>query len=556
MKPDSVLRGIGVSPGIAFGQASLFDKHPQGKTGGAVRPASALDSAIAAVRAAKDRIQAAAAEARERDAAEEAAILEAQALILEDPDLLADLVRLAASGEMNADDAVRTCFNKYAAILSGQEDGYMRERAADIRGLARMVLASLESETTVCSLNGIVIARELGPADTAGAKKDTIDGFVLAHGGATSHAAIMARSMGIPMVAGIGSGVENIREGDSIIVDGNDGAVVICPSQSTITAFREKRTHYLRLLEGRESLRRRPSETQDGRVIELWANIGKPEEATQALKAGAAGIGLFRTEFLYMRQNTLPGEEEQMTAYAETLRAMDGRPVVVRTLDIGGDKKLAALPLPEESNPFLGVRGTRLCMEHRDVFRAQLRALLRASVHGQLWIMLPMIATLDEFSEAKRFVNDVRRELRAESLEVSPSVKLGVMIEVPAAAICADRLAAEADFFSIGSNDLIQYAMAADRQSERVRYLYQPCHEAIRRLIEMTVNAGRRAGIPVSLCGEMAGDPACTQMLVGLGLEKLSMVSRSILPVKEQVLMSNYEHLKAEWGRQSDQMSR
>ncbi len=362
-----------------------------------------------------------------------------------------------------------------------------------------------------------------------------IAAIVTEKGGRTSHTSVLARSLGIPAVAGISGIGQKARNGDAIIVDADEGRVILHPSPAIQTDYNGKIGQALAARESLRQLISQPAVTLDGRPVELWANIGGAEEIQEVLAQGAQGVGLFRTEFLYMNGDSLPAEEEQEDAYRRILSAMQGKPVVIRTLDIGADKRLPYFPLGAEDNPALGCRAIRLCLKEQDIFRIQLRALLKASVAGNLWIMFPMIATLGELQQAKNLLERVRRELAIANIPVSRAIKVGMMVEVPAAAMNADLLAAQVDFFSIGTNDLIQYLFAADRQNRDVDYLYQPLNRAVVRLISQVVESGHARGIPVGLCGEMAGDPQMTEVLVGLGLDELSMASGRILPVKKML---------------------
>jgi len=423
----------------------------------------------------------------------------------------------------------------------------MKERAADIKDVTKRVLAHLLGvkipNPGLIAEEVIIIAEDLTPSDTAQLNKDFVKGFTTDIGGRTSHSAIMARSMEIPAVVGTKGASTTIQNGDLIIVDGLNGEVHIQPTPEIVKKYKE--IH--RNLEMQKSewalLKNEATITSDGKHVELAANIGSPQDIEGVLANGGEGVGLYRTEFLYMERNELPTEEEQYEAYKRVLESMDGKPVVVRTLDIGGDKQLPYLNMPLEMNPFLGFRAIRLCLEEQDLFRTQLRALLRASSYGNLKIMFPMIATLDEFRSAKALLMEEKQALVESGTAVSDEIEIGIMVEIPSTAILADQFAKEVDFFSIGTNDLIQYTMAADRMNERVSYLYQPYNPAILRLVKMVIDASHQEGKWTGMCGEMAGDEIAIPLLLGLGLDEFSMSASSILKARNQIKQLNQEEL-------------
>jgi phosphotransferase system enzyme I (PtsI) len=384
----------------------------------------------------------------------------------------------------------------------------------------------------------------LTPSDTAQLNKRFTKGFATAIGGRTSHSAIMARSLEIPAVVGIQGLLDNVNHGDFIVLDALDGIVIVNPTQQEIIDYRKKADAFHELKMSLKVLKDADSVTTDGHHVELVGNIGKPNDAESVLNNGGEGVGLYRTEFLYMDAQSLPTEEEQYVAYKIVLEKMGKRPVVIRTLDIGGDKELAYLPFPKEMNPFLGYRAIRLCLDRKDIFKTQVRALLRASVYGNLCIMFPMIATLDEFREAKTFVLDEKAVLLSEGIAVSNDFQIGMMVEIPAAAVLADQFAKESDFLSIGTNDLIQYSMAADRMSEKVAYLYQPYNPSLLRLIKMTIDGAHAQGKWVGMCGEMAGEELAVPVLLGLGLDEFSMSASSILQARKMVRSLSYAEMK------------
>lgn len=534
------LKGIGASPGLAIAPAVILRSEtyvPERRP--AEQPEQEVQRFRDAVREAREEIARIRAAAEEKLGPEKAEIFEGHLLILEDPDLI-DVVEDTIRAEaVNAEYALHQVSRSFIEALEQMEDERLRERAADVRDVCGRVMDRLRGvsggDLSRLMDECILIAEDLTPSDTAQLNLEAVRGFVTEIGGRTSHSAIMARSLDIPAIVGVGPELRRIQAGATIVLDASEGVVLVDPDPAELALFREKKAKYDRRKAELAQWVNRPTVSADGHRVELAANIGKLEDVQKALDNGAEGIGLFRTEFLYMGRSELPTEEEQFNSYRYVLEKMAGRPVVIRTLDIGGDKELPYLNLPRESNPFLGQRALRLCLERQDVFRTQLRALLRASRYGNLKIMFPMVAVLDEWLEAKRILEEEKQRLIASGEEVAGSLEVGMMIEVPSAAISADIFAKEVDFFSIGTNDLIQYTMAADRMNETVSYLYQPCHPSILRLIRHVVEAARREGKWVGVCGEMAGDLTAIPLLLGLGVRELSMSAGAILPARELI---------------------
>ncbi|QQK80977.1 phosphoenolpyruvate--protein phosphotransferase [Salicibibacter cibi] len=467
---------------------------------------------------------------------ENAEIFSAHLLVLEDPELIYAVESKIKNDGVNASYALQEVSAMYIQMFEDMDNAYMRERAADIRDVSQRVLLHLAGveNTSLAAIDKevIIISHDLTPSDTAQLDRQYTLGFVTNIGGRTSHSAIMARSLEIPAVVGTQNITSIIQNGDLLIVDGAHGEVVVNPDESTLNIYRERQQKLAADKAEQKKLVSEPSITADGKRVELAANIGTPDDMRGVLENGAEGIGLYRTEFLYMGRDSFPGEEEQFEAYRTVVEQMDGAPIVIRTLDIGGDKKLPYLDLPEELNPFLGFRALRLCLEKTDMFRTQLRALLRASHYGNLKIMFPMVATLEEFRAAKGLVEEEKKRLNAEGVSFDSQVSVGIMVEIPSTAVAAASFAKEVDFFSIGTNDLVQYTLAADRMSERVSHLYQPYHPAVLRLIKNVIDASHIEGKWTGMCGEMAGEETALPLLLGMGLDEFSMSATSILPAR------------------------
>ena len=470
---------------------------------------------------------------------DEAAIFNAHLLVLSDPELLGPITERIKTENVNAEFALQETSTMFIHLFESMDNEYMKERAADIRDVTKRLLShllgvSIQSPSMI-SEEVIIIAEDLTPSDTVQLNPKFVKGFVTDIGGRTSHSAILARTLEIPAVVGAKTVMSIINNHTIVIVDGIDGEIIVNPDHDTITYYEQKQAAFERQKSEWASLVNEPSITLDGHQVELGANIGTPNDVSGVLQNGGEAIGLYRTEFLYMGRNQFPTEEEQVEAYASVLKQMNGKPTVVRTLDIGGDKELPYLQLPNEMNPFLGLRAIRLCLEMEDMFRTQLRALLRASVHGNLKIMFPMIATIEEFRQAKSLFIEEKSKLKNEGIPVNESIEVGIMVEIPSTAVMADIFAKEVDFFSIGTNDLIQYTMAADRMNERISYLYQPFNPAILRLVKNVIDAAHKEGKWTGMCGEMAGDEIAIPILLGLGLDEFSMSASTILKARSQI---------------------
>ncbi|WP_277587519.1 phosphoenolpyruvate--protein phosphotransferase [Psychrobacillus antarcticus] len=534
------LKGIAASSGIAIGKAFLMTEPDLTVTKSTIsNKEEEITRFHEAVNAAKIELQKIRDRAEIDLGSENAAIFDAHLLVLSDPELLGSVEGKISDESVNAESALQETADTLIVMFEQLDNEYMRERAADIRDVTKRVIAILLGidipNIGLIDEEVIIISKDLAPSDTAQLNRAFAKGFSTDMGGRTSHSAIMARSLEIPAVVGTKNATSAIKQGDLIIVDGDNGEVIINPSDDVIESYVGKRNEQevekkeLSLLKNKQTI------TLDGIQVEVAANIGTPKDVESVLGNGGEGIGLYRTEFLYMERDSLPTEEEQFRAYKQVLEQMAEKPVVVRTLDIGGDKQLPYLNLPEEMNPFLGFRAIRLCLEEQTIFRTQLRALLRASKFGNLKIMFPMIATLEEFREAKKLLLEEKEKLQQEGALVSDQIEIGIMVEIPSTAILADQFAKEVDFFSIGTNDLIQYTMAADRMNESVAYLYQPYHPAILRLVKMVIDAAHANGKWTGMCGEMAGDSVAIPLLIGLGLDEFSMSAPSMLRARNQI---------------------
>lgn len=530
--------GIAASDGVAIAKAYLLTepdltfKKVEGQDPKA--EGKRLDEALAKT---QDQIKVIRDTAAESLGEEEAKVFDAHLMVASDPELIGQIKTTIDSEKVNAESALKEVTDTFISMFEAMTDNhYMQERAADIRDVTKRILANLlgvelPSPATIKE-EVVVVANDLTPSDTAQLNRKYVRGFVTNIGGRTSHSAIMARSLEIPAIVGTKTITDNVEKGDLVIIDGLDGEVIVDPDEKTVESFKAKGEAFHKQQIEWAKLVDAKTETKDGVHFELAANIGTPKDLDGVLKNGAEAVGLYRTEFLYMDSENFPTEDEQYDAYKAVLEGMNGKPVVVRTMDIGGDKELPYLKLPKEMNPFLGYRAIRICLNDEGMFRTQLRALLRASVHGQLRIMFPMIATLDEFRQAKKILLEEKAKLKDEGIEVADGIQVGIMIEIPAAAVLAHQFAKEVDFFSIGTNDLIQYTMAADRMNQQVSYLYQPYNPAILTLIKHVIDSAHAEGKWTGMCGEMAGDQIAVPLLVGLGLDEFSMSASSVLKTR------------------------
>lgn len=535
-----MLKGIAASDGVAVAKAYLLVQPDLSFSKVSVEDTAAeearLDDALAKSTAELQQIRDKAAQTLGEA---EAQVFDAHLMVLSDPEMIGQIKQNVTDNKVNAEAALKEVSDMYIGMFEAMDDNaYMQERAADIKDVAKRILAHLLNVTlpnpSMINEEVVVVAHDLTPSDTAQLDRNFVKAFVTDIGGRTSHSAIMARSLEIPAIVGTMEITAKVKAGDILAVNGIIGDVIVNPTDDQAAEFVEAGKAYAEQKAEWEKLKDAETVTADGKHFELAANIGTPKDLEGVHNNGAEAVGLYRTEFLYMDSPDFPTEEDQYKAYKAVLEGMAGKPVVVRTMDIGGDKELPYLKLPHEMNPFLGYRALRISLSELgdDMFRTQLRALLRASAHGNLRIMFPMVATLKEFRTAKKMYEEERQKLIDEGVEVSNEIQVGIMIEIPAAAVLADKFAKEVDFFSIGTNDLIQYTMAADRMNERVSYLYQPYNPSILRLIKNVIDSAHAEGKWAGMCGEMAGDQTAVPLLVGMGLDEFSMSATSVLKTR------------------------
>lgn len=545
-----MLKGIAASDGIAAAKAYMLVQPDLSFSETSIDdPEAEIKRLDDAVEASKSELELIKQKATENLGEEEAQVFEAHLTILADPELLGQIKDKIKNDKVNAEAALKSVTDMFIEMFEAMTDNaYMQERAGDIRDVTKRIMSHLLGVTlpnpALIQEEVVIVAHDLTPSDTAQLDRNYVKGFITDIGGRTSHSAIMSRTLEIPAVVGSGSATTDIQEGEMVIIDGINGDALVDPTNAELADYKQKAAEFAAQKEEWARLKDAKSVSADGKEVLLGANIGTPDDVLGANDNGAEAVGLFRSEFLYMNSNELPTEDEQYEAYKAALEGMSGKQVVVRTMDIGGDKELPYLPLPEEQNPFLGYRAIRICLNRQDIFRTQLRALLRASKYGRLAIMFPMIATVQEFKDAKAIFEEEKANLVASGVEVSDDIQVGMMMEIPAAAMIADKLAKYADFFSIGTNDLIQYSMAADRGNERVSYLYQPYNPSILRLIKNIIDASHKEGKWTGMCGEMAGDQIAVPLLLGLGLDEFSMSATSILKTRSLIKKLDSKEMK------------
>ena len=534
-----MFKGIGASAGIGIGRAVLI-REPDltydhvvfaGPDAEQARLASAVTTFVKQTRTMAERVEA-------RVGPEQAQILLGQITMMEDPYMTGEMNERISAGQC-AEQALDAVCRMYLAMFSSIEDEQMRQRATDVEDLrTRMLMLLLgqeELDLSTLPADTVLVAHDLTPSMTAGLKRGSIAGILTEAGGTTSHSAILARTMELPAVLSITGLMDKVKNGDTLILDGGDGIAIVSPDETTLAQYRKRQAAFRHARAALIQFAGKPTRMEDGRTVALYGNIGNPEHAEQVMEATGEGVGLFRTEILFMDREILPTEEEQFEAYRKAVEIMDGREVIIRTLDVGGDKDIPYLGLEPEQNPFLGFRAVRYCLAREDIFVPQLRALLRASAYGNLKIMLPLVTNLEEVRRTRALLEQLKRELSEAGISYNREIKLGVMIETPAAALIADLLAKEADFFSIGTNDLTQYVMAADRGNKKVSALDVPCQPAVLRVIRSIIDAGHRAGIPVGMCGEAAADPNMIPLLLCFGLDEFSVNPSVILQTRKLI---------------------
>ncbi len=531
-----MLKGIAASAGISIAKAYKLESPKVEIVKKEGDPAVEVEKFNAALEKTKKDIEGVKERAAKRLSEEELAVFDAHLMMAGDPEFAGQITSMIENDKVNAEYAADTVATQMITMFESMDNDYFRERAADIKDVTFRLKCNLLGLTipdlTAIDEDSIIVAYDLTPSDTA-QLNEYVKGFATSIGGKTSHSAIMANSLEIPAVVGCGDILSQVSHGDTLVLDAVDGVVIVNPDEATVKEYEAKAKAFAEEKEALKVLVNAKSISTDGHEVELAGNIGGIKDVEGVLKNGGEGVGLFRTEFLYMDSDHFPTEDEQFEAYKAVLEGMGGKKVVVRTLDIGGDKKLKYFTFPEEMNPFLGYRAIRLCLDRTDIFRTQLRALIRASVYGKLCIMFPMIATVQEFCDAKAIYEEEKANLIKEGVAVADNIEVGMMVEIPAAAVLADQFAKYADFFSIGTNDLIQYSMAADRMSENVSYLYQPYNPAVLRLVKMTIDGAHKEGKWAGMCGAMAGEEYAAPILLGLGLDEFSMSATQILKARK-----------------------
>lgn len=546
---EIVFKGIGVSPGIAMGPVFLLPEpeeyHPPEWPVRDEELEEEFSRFLRALSEAKQQIQDLHDRVSRQVGGDHAAILDVQLMIVSDEQIIEDIRNALFAKKNNVEAIFHQTLSHYLHILYGSGNQYLAERHADIKDVMTRVLNNLRGKkpADVCEIStpSVVIARDIPPSETARMEREKVLGFAIDAGGQSSHTAIMAKALGIPAVVGLHQITAAVRERDLVLVDGQQGTVTVHPAVETLERSRTELRRRKAYADGLAGLRSLPATTKDGRRITLSANIEFPAEVQMVVESGAEGVGLYRTEFIYMNRSDLPSEEEQFEAYKAVVGGLSPHPTIIRTMDLGGDKFISHLDIPFEFNPFLGWRAIRFCLERRDIFEVQLRAILRAGAHGPLKLMYPLISCVSEVIQANAIVEEVKQQLRKEGLPHAEDFEIGAMIEVPSAAMTADIIAKEVDFFSIGTNDLIQYTMAVERVNDKIAHLYQPSHPAVLRFLKRIVDEGHRNNIWVGICGEMAADPAMVLLLLGMGIDEISVNPATVPRIKNLIRNVSYE---------------
>ncbi len=539
---EIILKGIPAAPGIVIGRAHIFGKEDLDVEKMPINDEqvpleiSRFEDALIQTR---QEIVALQRKIAAEMGSEHGEVFDAHLLVLEDRMLIEEVISKVKKEKVAVDFVFSEVLKQYANVFARIEDEYLKERISDINDVGRRILRNLlgKKRKSLSDLEDevVIVAHDLSPSDTAMMHKNKVIGFVTDIGGKTSHTAIMAKSLEIPAVVGLEIGTEKIKNGDLVIVDGSCGLLIVAPDPETLKRYEAREEKIKGQSVAFASIRDLPAQTKDGKLVSLAANIEFPEEIQSVLLHGADGVGLYRTEYFYMNRRDLPTEDEQFEAYKQLANSFGDKPVIVRTMDLGGDKFISQLNIPKEMSPFMGWRAIRFCLARPDIFKTQLRAILRASVHDNLRVMFPMISGIEELRKAKELLEDCKRELKNEGKYYNEKLEVGAMIEVPSAALTSDVLSREVSFFSIGTNDLIQYSLAVDRTNEKIAYLYEPTHPAVLRLIKGVIEAGHNSNIWVGMCGEMCGEPSLALLLLGMGLDEFSMPSASILEIKNVI---------------------
>lgn len=542
------MKGIGVSEGIGIGKVYIKEELPEITKEIIETPKKEIERFNNCIKTVEKELETLYEDKKITLGAEEAQIFKAHLMILKDPELLEKVVKTIEKEKINSEYALKNVINEFVTLFENMDNEYFRERALDIKDIGRRVtkhLLNLETKNLSDLKKGtIVVAKDLTPSDTAGLIKENIEGIITEEGGRTSHSAIIANTLGIPAVMGVKEITSKVRNNEEIIMNGKSGEVISKPSKEKVIEYKTIKEAVLKEKEALKDMIGKESKTKDGKEIEVSANIASLEDIDYALENDAEGVGLFRSEFIYMNGSSLPSENKQYEIYKEALERFDNKPVVIRTMDIGGDKEVSYLDFESEMNPFLGYRAIRYCLDKTDVFKTQLRALLRASNYGNLRIMFPMISSMKELKRTKELLEECKSELKAKDIKYSKEVEIGIMIEVPSAAMISDKLAKEVDFFSIGTNDLIQYTTATDRMNPNLKELYTPYNLGVLRLIDMTIKNGHKENIWVGMCGSVAGNEYLIPLLLGMGLDEFSMSPSTILKARKIINESSIEELQ------------